>query len=179
MAACARRSRRCSTRPPELAWRIVERHAHSLYINRYPVGLDSTVWGTPTRGQNLVFVNDTGRPIVIKGSHTRRTVTFEIWGTSDGRMTAFTKPAVTNLVEAKLYYEYTNTLKPGEKKSVNDNYDGFRASVTRTVKSAGGAVLHADTFNSRYKLLNGLTLVGRYNGDPVAGTRILASDYPH
>jgi len=159
--------------------KIVERHAHSLYINRYPVGLDSTVWGTPTRGQNLVFVNDTGHPIVIKGSFTRRTVTFEIWGTNDGRTVNFTAPKITDKVEAKLYYEYTNTLAPGKKQSINDNYDAFRASVTRTVKSNRGAVLHSDTFNSRYKLLNGLTLVGRYAGDPVAGTRILASAYPH
>jgi hypothetical protein len=60
-----------------------------------------------------------------------------------------------------------------------DNYDSFSSVVTRTVRSASGTVIHSDTFRSHYKLLNGLTLVGRYPGDPPAGTRILASDYPH
>lgn len=158
---------------------IVERHAHSLYISRYPVGLDATVWGTKTRGQNLVFVNDTGHPIVIVGSHTRRSVTFEVWGTNDGRTINFSAPAITNKTVAQMYYEYTDTLAAGAKKRINDNYDAFHAVVTRMVKSAGGSVLHSDTFTSSYKLLNGLTLVGRYAGDPPAGTRVLASQYPH
>src|SRR4051794_32820934 len=64
---------------------ILERHQHSLYISRYPVGLDATVWGTARRGQNLVFVNDTGNDIVIKGYVLKRRVYFEIWGTPDGR----------------------------------------------------------------------------------------------
>ena len=112
---------------------IVERHAHSLYISRYPVGLDATVWGTRTRGQNLVFVNDTGHDIVIKGWAARRKITIEVWGTNDGRTTTFSEPIIENKVEAQMYYEYTDELAAGKKESVNDNYDGFRASVTRTV----------------------------------------------
>jgi vancomycin resistance protein YoaR len=158
---------------------ILERHQHSLYISRYPVGLDATVWGTPRRGQNLVCVNDTGNDIVIKGYIQRRHVIFEVWGTPDGRTVTFSDPIVTNKVEAQMYYEYTDELAAGKKKKTIDNYDAFNASVTRTVTSASGEVIHQETYNSRYKLLNGTTLVGRYPGDPPAGTRILASEYPH
>jgi len=158
---------------------ILQRHQHSLYISRYPVGLDATVWGTPRSGPNLVFFNDTGNDIVIKGYVSKRRVYFEIWGTPDGRTVTFSDPIITNKVVAQMYYEYTDDLAAGTKHKSWDNYDAFNASVTRTVRNAAGEVIHQDTYNSNYKLLNGLTMVGRYPGDPPAGTRILATQYPH
>ncbi len=50
--------------------------------------------------------------------------------------------------------------------------------MTRTVRNASGNVIHKNTWNSQYKKLDGLTMVGRYKDDPPAGTRILKSDYP-
>ena len=158
---------------------IVERHPHSLYISRYPVGLDATVWGTPRHGQDMVFINDTGNPILIKATAVHRKVTFEIWGVNDGRTVEFSDPAITNRISAQLYFEYTDDLAPGVRKSVNDPYDAFEAAVTRTVRDSQGDVIHTDPFHSKYKLLNGLTMVGRYPGDPPAGTRVLAQDYKH
>jgi len=158
---------------------IVKRYPHSLYISRYPVGLDATVWGTPRSGQDLVFKNDTGHAIQIKSYLSGHNVIFEIWGVNDGRTVKFSDPQITDRVEAQMYLEYTDTLAAGKRKKQWDNYDSFSAVVTRTVRSASGSVLHSDTFRSHYKLLNGLTLVGRYPGDPPAGTRILASNYHH
>ena len=158
---------------------IIDRHPHSLYISRYPVGLDATVWGTPRRGQDLVFRNDTGNPIEIKGYVLKRRIYFEIWGINDGRTVTFSDPRITDRVDAHLYYEYTNALAPGKRHRVYDSYDSFSAVVTRTVTDANGHVIHKDTFRSHYRLLNGLTKVGRYPGDPPPGTRILASEYPH
>ena len=85
---------------------IVERHEHSLYISRYPVGLDATVFGSPGRGQDLVFRNDTGHSILIKGIALKRSVTFEIWGVDVGRTVKFSEPVVTDKVDAKRYLEY-------------------------------------------------------------------------
>jgi vancomycin resistance protein YoaR len=158
---------------------IVERHNHALYISRYPVGLDATVWDQgPGDGENMIFVNDTGHPIEIKGYGKRRKVVFEIWGTDDGRKVSFSDPVITNQKPAQMYMEYTDALSAGQTQKEWDNYDGFDAAVTRTVKDAQGHVIHQDTFHSHYSLLNGMTLVGRYAGDPPAGTIILASDYP-
>lgn len=158
--------------------KIVERHAHALYINRYPVGLDATVLGTASSGQNVVFVNDTDRPITIRGIPGKRRVIFEIWGIDDGRTVKLSKPKIDNLREAQKYYKYTDELEPGALKHVDDPYDAFHSTVVRTVRDANGKVIHKDTFNSSYRLLHGLTLVGRYKNDPPAGTRILAADYP-
>jgi vancomycin resistance protein YoaR len=158
---------------------VVERHAHAIYISRYPVGLDATVFSTGRNdGQNVKFINDTGHNILIKAYGLKRKVTFEIWGLNDGRTTRLADPVIADLREAVDWMEYTNDLAPGEQKRTQDKYDGFASAVTRTVKDANGNVIWRDTFNSKYRVLNGLIQVGRYRNDPPAGTRILASDYP-
>jgi hypothetical protein len=119
-------------------------------------------------------------PIYIRGIPRRSAVIFEIWGTDDGRTVKLSKPKVKERREAVMYYQYTNELEPGELKEVYGNYDAFQSSVTRTVRDASGAVIHENVWNSRYKKLDGLTMVGRYKDDPPAGTKILKSDYvPH
>ena len=65
---------------------IWARDNHSLYISRYPVGLDATVWMTDKKNrQTMGFVNDTGYPLVIRGINAPGEVTFQIWGVDDGR----------------------------------------------------------------------------------------------
>jgi vancomycin resistance protein YoaR len=156
---------------------IVERHAHALYISRYPVGLDATVYGSVNRGQNVVFVNNMSTPIYIRGIPRRSSVIFEIWGTDDGRKVKLSKPKVNDRRQAVMYYEYTNALEPGALKEVYGNYDAFQSSVSRRVWNAAGDLIDQNVWNSKYKKLDGLTMVGRYPGDPKAGTRILKSDY--
>lgn len=158
---------------------IVERYNHTIYISRYPVGLDATVIGTPTRGQNVVFRNDTDNNILIKGIPGRRKVIFEIWGVDDGRTVNLSEPRIEDVVKAPLYFKYSDELAPGERLVVQDQYDGYNSWVTRTVRDSAGNVIHKDTFRSRYKMLPGITEVGRFPGDPPAGTRILAAEYPH
>lgn len=157
---------------------IVERHPHALYISRYPMGLDATIMGTASSGQNVVFINDTDHDVLIRGTPGRRRVIFEIWGVDDGRTVKLSEPRIEMIKEARKFIEYTDTLEPGVMKFVNDPYDAFESWVTRTVKDRNGNVIHKDMFHSKYKLLDGLTKVGRYPGDPPAGTRILAEEYP-
>jgi vancomycin resistance protein YoaR len=159
---------------------INERHAHALYISRYPVGLDATVLGTATRGQNVVFTNDTDHNILIRGIPGKHRVRFEIWGVDDGRTVELSEPEIEMIKEARKYYQYTDDLGPGVTDFVNDPYDAFESWVTRTVKDKNGNVIHKDTFHSKYSLLDGLIKVGRYPDDPPAGTKVLASEYvPH
>jgi len=154
--------------------RITERHAHALYISRYPVGLDATVFSNGrSDGQNVKFVNDTGHPILIRGYSGKRKVTFEIYGVDDGRRVRLSEPVVDNLVQAPMYLEYTDDLAPGVRHREQDAYDRFTSSVRRTVKGANGNVIWNDTFRSSYRMLAGIILVGRRPGDPPAGTRIL------
>ena len=159
---------------------VVERHAHALYIDRYPVGLDATVYGSINRGQNVVIRNDMNTPVYIRGIPRRSAVIFEIWGTDDGRKVKLSKPDVTKERKAVMYYEYTNELAPGALDEVYGNYDAFHSQVTRTVRDAAGNLIFENVWNSQYKKLDGLTMVGRFPGDPKAGTRVLKADYvPH
>jgi VanW like protein len=160
--------------------RIMERHAHAIYIGRYPVGLDATVWGIgASTGQNVEFINDTGHNVLIKAFSSRRKVTFEIWGVDDGRTVRLSDPRIEGLREAPELLVYTDDLEPGERSRIQDGYDAFESWVTRTVKSAQGKVISKDTWHSSYSMLPGLVQVGRYPKDPPAGTRIPADDYPH
>jgi vancomycin resistance protein YoaR len=158
--------------------RVVERHAHSIYIDRYPVGLDATVFSTGhSDGQNVKFINDTGHPIYIKSWAGKRKVVFEVYGVNDGRTVELSEPRIEDLREAEKFFEYTDDLEPGEKHKISDVYDGFQSWVTRTVRDARGNVIWKNTFYSRYSLLDGLVEVGRYPGDPPAGTRVSAEEY--
>ena len=155
---------------------IHARRNHTYYISRYPVGLDATVWvAGPNSRQTMSFVNDLQYPILIKGINSPGAVEFDIYGVPDGRTVELSTPIVTNQQTAQSYYEYTNSLAPGQKNLVEFVVDGFDASVTRTVKDAAGNVIHSDTWISNYKTIDGLQMVGRYPTDPPEGTKVLAS----
>jgi len=154
------------------------RRNHTYYISRYPVGLDATVWiAGPHSQQTMSFVNDLQYPILIKGINQPNKVTFEIYGVPDGRTVQLSTPIITNAQTAQTYYEYTDTLPAGQKTLQEFTVNGFDSSVTRTVKSAAGAVIHTDTWVSNYKTINGLILVGRYPGDPPSGTQVLEATW--
>jgi hypothetical protein len=153
--------------------KIVERHNHAVYISRYPVGLDATVFSYGQRdGQDVKFVNDTGHNVLIKAYSAKRKVTFEIWGVDDGRRVSLSDPVVTNVVKSEDWYEYTDDLPAGETKRTQDKYNGFHSVVVRTVTDKNGNVIWRDTFASTYRMLPGIIQLGRAPGDPPAGTRV-------
>jgi vancomycin resistance protein YoaR len=152
---------------------------HFYYISRYPLGLDATVWISKSRRLTMSFVNDTGYPLLIRGINETGKVTFQVFGVDDGRTIEFSEPVVENPVEAVDKLMYVDTLPAGVRNRTEFNTDGMDVTVTRTVKDAAGNVIHADTFVSHYGAVNGLSEVGRYPGDPEAGTVINADAYPH
>ena len=156
---------------------IDARGNHSIYISRYPVGLDATVWMSGGSRRTMAFTNDTGYPVLIKGINERTKVTFELYGINDGRTVEIQDPRVEDVVKGGAWYEFTDDLAPGVKRKEQDAYDAFNAWVTRIVRDAQGNVLHEDTFFSHYKKLDAITLVGRYPGDPPDGTLVRPEDY--
>jgi vancomycin resistance protein YoaR len=144
---------------------IDERHAHFYYIDRYPVGLDATVYSNGSTTWNLRWTNDTPYPIVIKAytagnSSTKKNVYVQLWSLPNGRVTTFSpNPGVkTSIVKATDTTEYVAALPPGDKSPYRYEYptNGFNTVVTRTVKDATGAVIHSDTWYSHYGVVNGL-----------------------
>jgi vancomycin resistance protein YoaR len=155
---------------------IRARRNHSYYIERYPVGLDATVWIASAKSrQTMSFINDLQYPVLIRGINGTGVVTFELFGVPDGRTVEFSEAVVENEEKAQDYYQYTDDLAPGRTDRLEYAVDGFDATVVRTVRDASGNVIHEDTFRSHYRTVTGTVLVGRYPGDPAAGRRVLAS----
>ena len=146
------------------------RRNHAYYIDRYPVGLDATIWINGSYVQTMTFTNDSDYPIVIRGINRRGAVEFQIWGVPDGREVRISRPRVWNEREAWTRIQYTDNLPAGRTERIEYPFAGFNSEVTRTVTAADGTVLHEDVFNSRYKRVIGYVLVGREPGDPPAGT---------
>ena len=152
---------------------INQRYNHTWYISRYPVGLDATVWVDEETysGKNMIFTNDTGHPITIRGFWDRRWVRMEVWGVNDGRTATFSEPNITNRVPwTRIVTYYSDNVAAGNRRVITSPGDGFDSMVTRTVKAADGTVLWKNDYFSHYKRQTGVALLGRYPGDPEAGT---------
>ncbi len=93
---------------------------HSLYFNRYPVGIEATL-GYP--GPDVIFRNDTESAVRIDASYTSTSVTVRFIGNNEGRVvTASTTGSVTSA-------------------------NGGSVRVTRTIRHASGAVTSKSWWN--------------------------------
>ena len=146
------------------------RRNHAYFIDRYPVGLDATIWINGSYVQTMTFVNDSEFPILIRGINRPGRVTYEIYGVPDGRKARLSEPRVWQPKEAWTRYEYTDELEPGQTERLEYPVDGFQSAVTRTVTAADGTILHEDTFNSSYRRVVGYVRIGWSPGDPPPGT---------
>jgi len=142
------------------------RRNHFYYIDRYPLGLDATVFISASGSrQTMSFTNDTDYPILIRGSGWRNGgdgyVRFELYSVPSGRTVSFSKPIVENVRLATDTVQYTSSLAPGVAQRVEYPVDGKQVTVTRTVRDKNGSVIHRDTYFSNYARITGLTLIGK------------------
>lgn len=75
---------------------VEERRAHSLYVSYYKkhgVGIDATIY---PGSQDLVFRNDTDKPLVIQAYNDGTEAYVNIFGTPDGRTVALEGPYFTS-----------------------------------------------------------------------------------
>ncbi len=145
---------------------ILERANHYYYIDRYPTGLDATVWRSGGAQRSMRFRNDTKHPLLIKGYTGANYVTFEIWGPPTGRTVSFSRPTIRNVVRAIDTVQSTTSLRPGQSKRIEYPVNGMQVWVTRVVRDATGKVIHTDTWYSNYKRVNGIVLVGKKASTP-------------
>jgi vancomycin resistance protein YoaR len=142
------------------------RSNHKYYINRYPLGLDATVSIIGNSRQSMTFTNDTGHPIVIRafkirGAGGRGYVRYQIWGIPDGRKVTISRPSVANVRQATTRTVEVNTLPHGVREQVEYPSNGMDVTVTRTVRTAKGRLIHRDVYRTHYVLWNGRIEVGR------------------
>ncbi|MBI5221603.1 MAG: VanW family protein, partial [Candidatus Magasanikbacteria bacterium] len=91
---------------------VLERQNHSYRVAYYePAGTDATIYSPKP---DFRFLNDTGKYILIQTKIKGNDLTFEFWGTKDGRAVEQTKPVVYNIKPPppKELIE-TENLKPG------------------------------------------------------------------
>jgi vancomycin resistance protein YoaR len=138
-----------------------ERMNHHYYIDRYPMGLDATVFATDYFTQTMSFTNDTDGPLIIRSYASPGMVRFDLWGLPTNRVVTFSTPVVWNRTSAIDTVERTSTLPTGTSQRVEYLHNGFEVEVTRTVRDGTtNAVIHTETYYSNYKTVNGVVLVG-------------------
>jgi len=139
---------------------VVERHAHSLYISHYPIGRDATVaWGSA----DFKFRNDTGKDITIRSWVERDHLSVALVGKTGRTVTTSTGPFYDTRKPAHGRSDprviYDADLGPGVVRWER-GVDGHSVKVSRTVRSADGALLFRDTFVSHYAPLDWVKRVG-------------------
>lgn len=145
---------------------VTERRNHSYRVSYYEKdgngrnigpGLDATVY---LPKPDFKFKNDTPGWILVQGQVTGLKVTFEIYGTSDGRKSVVDGPHTLSTTPAPApVYEQSNSLAPGETKQIEKPHEGASTVATYTV-TRGGEVINKQTFESKYKALPARYLKG-------------------
>jgi vancomycin resistance protein YoaR len=150
------------------------RRNHYYYIDRYPLGLDATVFRSASGAvQTMSWTNDTPYPVLIRGykirNGNRGYVKFELWSVPNDRKVTFSKPIVKNVRPASDTIEYTDALPAGVRERVEFPVDGMDVWVTRTVRDGSGRIIHQETYYSHYARITGLVLVGTGGSKPSTG----------
>lgn len=144
---------------------IIERTAHayrvSYYEQGFPPGLDATVFYPSV---DFKFKNDTSSYILIQSYSYGTTLTFNIYGTPDGRVSTLSKPVITSQTPPPPELRQDDpTLPRGTVKQVDWSAWGANVSFNRTVKR-NGETLISETWKSFYKPWQAVFLVGTKDG---------------
>jgi vancomycin resistance protein YoaR len=130
----------------EAGLRITERHPHSLYISRYPLGRDATVYWPSL---DLEFVNDTKSWILVRGFSESDGISVAIYGGERRRVESSATPLVsTGPVPVQRVKD--PTLRKGERVVDAEGAPPTRTSATRKVYASDGELLRTETWNTSY-----------------------------
>lgn len=143
---------------------ITERKAHSYRVVYYePAGMDATIYGP---SPDFKFINDTPAYLLLQTKIDGDELTFELWGTPDGRKVEMTKPRIYNFVSpGPTKIVETEDLPPGEKKCTERAHTGADAEFSRTITYKNGEV-KTETWTSHYVPWSAVCLVGKAPAPP-------------
>jgi vancomycin resistance protein YoaR len=139
------------------------RKNHNEFIDRYPPGLDATVWIVGNTKQTMSFKNDTKYPILIsrtvRNDGNRRWLTFKIWSVPNGRTARVTNTVIQPGARA------VDTVVRDSSKPVGyayrNNFPVDGAKVWTTVSIYDHGKLHwRKRYFSNYPAVNGVLVVG-------------------
>lgn len=138
---------------------ITERSNHRYRVSYYepPVGLDATIYEP---SPDLKFINDTPGYILIQTSVSGSKLTFDFYGTKDGREVYISDPEVYDIVNPpEPKYIDDPSLAPGETKYQEKAHQGSKAKVTYIVKKDGQEI-NKQVFYSKYVAWGAIILRG-------------------
>lgn len=142
---------------------IMERDPHAYRVHYYELnsgpGLDATVFFPAV---DFKFKNDTPGWILVQtvNDTVSHTLTFELYGTSDGRKSVISNPVVTGVTPAPApLYQDDPTLPVGTTKQVDWAVDGANVYFSRTVTRDGQTIIN-DTYYSHYAPWQSVFMVG-------------------
>lgn len=137
---------------------ITERQNHSYRVVYYePAGTDATIYFPKP---DMRFTNDTGHYILIQTHIAGDILTFEFWGTKDGRVVDETKPVLYNITAPPPQATIETTDLPvGKKKCTEIAHAGADASFDYKVTYSNGDVKD-EVFKSHYRPWQAVCLVG-------------------
>lgn len=129
--------------------KISERQNHSYRVSYYepPVGMDATIYSPKP---DFKFINTTDNAILVYGYVTGYEVTFEIYGTNDGRTVEITEPEVFDITSPPepIYIE-DPSLEPGEEKRIDRAHSGAKSVFYYRVRK-NGKLIEDNKFFSYY-----------------------------
>lgn len=145
---------------------ITERRPHSYRVVYYePAGMDATIYSPKP---DLRFINDTPSYLLLQTKIDGNILTFELWGTSDGRKVELTQPKIYNITSpGPTKIIETEDLAPGQKKCTERAHAGADAEFSRTVTTAAGET-KTEEWKSHYVPWSAVCLVGKAPGEPAA-----------
>lgn len=133
---------------------IVERQAHAYRVGYYeqnsPPGLDATVYGP---SPDLKFTNNTSDYILIEAVANPKnySLVFELYGTSDGRVSTISKPVISDVVAPpEDLYQDDPTLPAGTVKQIDFKAWGAKVVFNYSV-ARNGEQIYKKTFISNYR----------------------------
>jgi len=138
---------------------ITERRPHSYRVTYYePAGMDATIYSP---SPDLKFINDTPAYLLLQTKIDGNDLTFELWGTPDGRKVEITKPKIYNFVSpGPTKIVETTDLAPGVKKCTERAHTGADAEFDRTITFKDGEI-KTETWTSHYVPWSAVCLVGK------------------
>ncbi len=155
-------------------YKMGARRNHYYYIDRYPLGLDATVFiSSGGSKQTMSWTNDTKYPVLIRGINTRANgkgyVTFKLYSVPAHRTVSISAPTVKNIRHAGDSTEQSGSLRAGYSQRVEYPTDGKDVWRTVTVRE-NGKVIRRTTYYSHYSVVTGVVLIG--TGGPTAPTSV-------
>jgi vancomycin resistance protein YoaR len=113
----------------------VDHTPHTLYISRYPEGIEATLgWPSP----DLQFRNNTDAAVYIKTEHTDDSITVKLFGDNGGIQVAAERSERTNFTSPEDYYEADESVPPGEEEVTDEGSPGWTVTVYRIIHYPDG-----------------------------------------